>query len=153
MIKALNIPLCSCIQQLYIIPLLLTHFIFMFHFAHSVVHELLLHIICFSLQTFAHADKNYWQSVMDDWESEKQKILNSLLSGGRESLVFPVEAEVFVQLLLHFTIIFILLQAILVTFNFVSHWESLNWLHSLSNTIVNTVCEFKSIYSNFNSLY
>ena len=128
-------------------------FYIMFHFAHSVVYELLLHINCFPLQTFVHADKNYWQSVMDDWESEKQKILNSLLSGGRESLVFPVEAEVFVQLLLHFTIVFILLQAILVTFNFVSHWKNLNWLHSLSNTIVNTVCELKSMYSNFNSLY
>ena len=57
-----------------------------------------MHASLLLFQTFAHADKTYWQSVMDDWESEKEKILNSLLSGGRESLVFPIEAEVFFQL-------------------------------------------------------
>ena len=37
--------------------------------------------------------------MMDDWEGEKQKILNSLLSDGKESLVFPVESEVFMQII------------------------------------------------------
>lgn len=47
-----------------------------------------------SLQTFAQADKKFWQSMLDDWEKEKQKILNSLLSAGKEALTFPVETEV-----------------------------------------------------------
>ena len=32
--------------------------------------------------------------MLDDWEKEKQKILNSLLSAGKEAMTFPVETEV-----------------------------------------------------------
>lgn len=45
-------------------------------------------------QTFAKAEKIFWQQMTDDWETEKQKILNSLLSAGKEAFVFPVETEI-----------------------------------------------------------
>ncbi|XP_065064334.1 nuclear pore complex protein Nup93-like [Rhopilema esculentum] len=44
--------------------------------------------------TFAEADRKFWESITDEWEVEKQKILNSLLSVGKEAMTFPVETEV-----------------------------------------------------------
>ena len=32
------------------------------------------------------------ESLEDEWEKEKQKILNSLLSAGKQSMSFPVDA-------------------------------------------------------------
>ena len=52
----------------------------------------------FFVQTFAEADRKFWESITDEWEVEKQKILNSLLSVGKEAMTFPVETEVFITL-------------------------------------------------------
>jgi len=42
--------------------------------------------------TFAAAEKLFMESLEDEWEKEKQKILNSLLSAGKQSMSFPVDA-------------------------------------------------------------
>lgn len=45
--------------------------------------------------TFNQAEKHQWSCMENEWEKEKEKILNSLLGAGQESLDFAAEAEVF----------------------------------------------------------
>jgi hypothetical protein len=44
-------------------------------------------------QTFSEAVRHHQQSVENEWESEKEKILNSLL-GSSQDIEFPSESEV-----------------------------------------------------------
>lgn len=43
-------------------------------------------------RAFEDSECNFWESVEDEWEREKQKILNSLLGAGKEAMSFPVDA-------------------------------------------------------------
>lgn len=45
--------------------------------------------------TFNQAEKHQWSCMEKEWEKEKEKILNSLLGAGQESLDLAAEAEVF----------------------------------------------------------
>ncbi|CAH3176978.1 unnamed protein product [Porites lobata] len=45
--------------------------------------------------TFNQAERHQWSCMENEWEKEKEKILNSLLGAGQESLDFAVETEVF----------------------------------------------------------
>jgi hypothetical protein len=47
-------------------------------------------------QTFSEAVRHHQQSVENEWESEKEKILNSLL-GSSQDIEFPSESEVNVR--------------------------------------------------------
>ncbi|XP_002164359.1 nuclear pore complex protein Nup93 [Hydra vulgaris] len=51
-------------------------------------------------KTFENAEKKFWNSLEDEWEREKQKILNSLLTAGKESMVFPLESNRFEEFIL-----------------------------------------------------
>lgn len=46
------------------------------------------------LQTFADADRRQWQGMEDEWEKEKEQILNSLLGSGQDILELPLQNEV-----------------------------------------------------------
>lgn len=46
-------------------------------------------------KTFVNTEKQFWDSLENEWEREKQKILNSLLSAGKQALSFPVDAGKF----------------------------------------------------------
>ncbi len=45
------------------------------------------------MQTFAEAERHHWRSLEDEWEREKEKILNSLL-GSSQELEVPSESKV-----------------------------------------------------------
>lgn len=45
-------------------------------------------------KTFNQAERHQWSCMENEWEKEKEKILNSLLGAGQESLDFAVETEV-----------------------------------------------------------
>ncbi|KAK2560702.1 Nuclear pore complex protein Nup93 [Acropora cervicornis] len=45
--------------------------------------------------TFNQAEKHQWSCMENEWEKEKEKILNSLLGAGQESIDFSAESEVF----------------------------------------------------------
>ena len=45
-------------------------------------------------QTFNQAERHQWSCMENEWEKEKEKILNSLLGAGQETLDFSAEAEV-----------------------------------------------------------
>lgn len=45
--------------------------------------------------TFNQAEKHQWSCMEKEWEKEKEKILNSLLGAGQESIDFAAETEVF----------------------------------------------------------
>ncbi|RMX42686.1 hypothetical protein pdam_00011867 [Pocillopora damicornis] len=45
--------------------------------------------------TFNQAERHQWSCMESEWEKEKEKILNSLLGAGQETLDFSGEAEVF----------------------------------------------------------
>ncbi|XP_020602897.1 nuclear pore complex protein Nup93-like [Orbicella faveolata] len=45
--------------------------------------------------TFNQAERHQWSCMENEWEKEKEKILNSLLGAGQETLDFSAEAEVF----------------------------------------------------------
>ena len=46
------------------------------------------------LKTFNQAEKHQWSCMENEWEKEKEKILNSLLGAGQESIDFSAESEV-----------------------------------------------------------
>ena len=48
---------------------------------------------CIRAKTFSEAVRHHQQSVENEWESEKEKILNSLL-GSSQDIEFPSESEV-----------------------------------------------------------
>ena len=50
-------------------------------------------------KTFENAEKNFWNSLEDEWEREKQKILNSLLTAGKETMLFPLDTNRFEELI------------------------------------------------------
>ena len=52
-----------------------------------------LYLFVYVLQTFSEAVRHHQQSVENEWESEKEKILNSLL-GSSQDIEFPSESEV-----------------------------------------------------------
>lgn len=43
--------------------------------------------------TFDTVEKMFWERLEDDWEHEKQRILNSLLGAGKQALSFPSDAS------------------------------------------------------------
>ncbi|KAK3744462.1 hypothetical protein QZH41_012886 [Actinostola sp. cb2023] len=45
--------------------------------------------------TFSRSEQHQWSCMENEWEKEKEKILNSLLGAGQETLDFPSEPEVF----------------------------------------------------------
>ncbi|KXJ26896.1 nuclear pore complex protein Nup93 [Exaiptasia diaphana] len=45
--------------------------------------------------TFSQSERHQWNCMESEWEKEKEKILNSLLGAGQETLGFPSEPEVF----------------------------------------------------------
>ncbi|XP_055890475.1 nuclear pore complex protein Nup93-like isoform X2 [Biomphalaria glabrata] len=47
--------------------------------------------------TFEEVDKNNWESMENEWEKEKQKILNSLLGSGLESFEFQQDPEMIIS--------------------------------------------------------
>ncbi|ESO86520.1 hypothetical protein LOTGIDRAFT_179365 [Lottia gigantea] len=46
--------------------------------------------------TFEEVERRQWESLENEWEREKQKILNTLLGSGQETLDFQPEAESFI---------------------------------------------------------
>jgi len=44
-------------------------------------------------KTFEFVENNFWESLEDEWEKEKQKILNSLLGAGKQAMSFPADAS------------------------------------------------------------
>uniref|UniRef100_A0A2C9L0J0 Nuclear pore protein n=1 Tax=Biomphalaria glabrata TaxID=6526 RepID=A0A2C9L0J0_BIOGL len=51
----------------------------------------------FNYMTFEEVDKNNWESMENEWEKEKQKILNSLLGSGLESFEFQQDPEMIIS--------------------------------------------------------
>ena len=51
-------------------------------------------LFCCNNKTFNQAERHQWSCMENEWEKEKEKILNSLLGAGQESLDFAVETEV-----------------------------------------------------------
>ena len=45
-------------------------------------------------QTFAESERRHWECMENEWEREKQKILNALLGSGQDSIDFQPETEV-----------------------------------------------------------
>ena len=45
-------------------------------------------------QTFAEVERQHQETMMNEWEREKQKILNTLLGSGPDAFEFPAETEV-----------------------------------------------------------
>lgn len=46
-------------------------------------------------RTFEESEKLFWESMEDEWEREKQKILNSLLGAGKQAMSFPMDSSRF----------------------------------------------------------
>jgi len=46
-------------------------------------------------RTFEESEKLFWESLEDEWEREKQKILNSLLGAGKQAMSFPMDSSRF----------------------------------------------------------
>lgn len=46
-------------------------------------------------RTFEESEKLFWDSLEDEWEREKQKILNSLLGAGKQAMSFPMDSSRF----------------------------------------------------------
>ena len=47
-----------------------------------------------SFQTFDETEKRHWECMENEWEREKQKILNALLGSGQDTIDFQPETEV-----------------------------------------------------------
>lgn len=47
--------------------------------------------ISFLLQTFDEVERHQWESMENEWEREKQKILNTLLGSGPDLFDFQPE--------------------------------------------------------------
>ena len=45
-------------------------------------------------QTFDEIERRHWESMSNEWEREKQKILNALIGQGQDTLDFPQDTEV-----------------------------------------------------------
>ena len=52
-----------------------------------------MYMYMYARQTFSEAVRHHQQSMENEWESEKEKILNSLL-GSSQDLEFPSQSEV-----------------------------------------------------------
>lgn len=50
------------------------------------------------LQTFDEVERRHWECMENEWEREKQKILNSLRGLGQDTVDFQPESEVFTYL-------------------------------------------------------
>ncbi len=50
-------------------------------------------VCCDETQTFEEAERHHWHSLEDEWDREKEKILNSLLGSSHE-LEVPAESKV-----------------------------------------------------------
>ena len=61
--------------------------------------SLLIKSIIHMQQTFSEAVRHHQQSVENEWESEKEKILNSLL-GSSQDIEFPSESEVHIHVIM-----------------------------------------------------
>jgi len=53
-----------------------------------------LFLVYYFVQTFAETEKRHWDCKENEWEREKQKILNALLGSGQDSVDFQPETEV-----------------------------------------------------------
>ena len=51
-----------------------------------------MHVLSF--QTFEEIERRHWESMSNEWEREKQKILNALIGQGQDVLDFPQDTEV-----------------------------------------------------------
>ena len=51
------------------------------------------------VQTFAEVERQQWESMQNEWEREKHKILNTLLGSGPDTFEFQQETEVGVAFL------------------------------------------------------
>lgn len=51
-------------------------------------------IIAIVLKTFAETERRHWECKENEWEREKQKILNALLGSGQDTVDFQPETEV-----------------------------------------------------------
>ncbi|KAL5021935.1 hypothetical protein ScPMuIL_001090 [Solemya velum] len=47
--------------------------------------------------TFEETERRHWECMENEWEREKQKILNALLGAGQDSLDLPQETESFLE--------------------------------------------------------
>ena len=45
-------------------------------------------------QTFEEVERRHWECMENEWERDKQKILNSLLGSGQDSFEFQHDPEV-----------------------------------------------------------
>ena len=52
----------------------------------------------FILQTFEETERRHWESMENEWEREKQKILNALVGSSQDGFDFPQEVEVSFQI-------------------------------------------------------
>ena len=51
-------------------------------------------VISIISQTFDEIERRHWESMSNEWEREKQKILNALIGQGQDALDFPQDTEV-----------------------------------------------------------
>jgi hypothetical protein len=51
------------------------------------------------LQTFEETERRHWECMENEWEREKQKILNSLRGLGQDTIDFQPESEVCIYFL------------------------------------------------------
>ena len=45
-------------------------------------------------QTFEETERRHWECMENEWEREKQKILNTLLGSGQDTIDFQPDTEV-----------------------------------------------------------
>lgn len=50
--------------------------------------------VIISFQTFERADKVFWETLVTEWEQEKQKILNALIGPSHELMDISTENKV-----------------------------------------------------------
>ena len=50
-------------------------------------------------QTFEETERRHWECMENEWEREKQKILNSLRGLGQDTIDFQPESEVCIFLI------------------------------------------------------
>jgi hypothetical protein len=61
--------------------------------AFFVIHRIWESSVClfFAFQTFEEAERCHWESMESEWEREKQKILNALVSSTQDMMDLPPE--------------------------------------------------------------
>ena len=68
---------------------------------HVCIYTVLFHTFCLSvmiyflfMQTFEEIERRHWECLENEWEREKQRILNSLVASGQNAISFVQDTDV-----------------------------------------------------------